>query len=294
MHVMQHIRRNLARNPAIRGRGLSQQAAGSPSSSSNNALGIAFFSSIVAMTFGLGCWQVQRYQWKVRVTAEEKERYLQSPSSIPSCSSQQHLSESVSLLHGRRVSTAGVFLHDKELLLGPRSAPVGLFGEAAQGLATNPQGYYVITPLRRSDGTVVFVNRGWIDVKRTAWGRPTGQVTVHGIVSQGEKQGSFSPVNNTQSKKLLWLEPAALLQATGLETAQPVVVLEVVAPDNEPVATFPAARRSKHLAAGGQYITPMTHLVYATTWFSLCAAGTFMTYSKFRRGGGSVRRKISR
>ena len=39
----------------------------------------------------------------------------------------------------------------KELLLGPRSAP-GLSTEKAQGMATNPQGYYVITPFYLSNG----------------------------------------------------------------------------------------------------------------------------------------------
>jgi len=254
----------------------------------NNLLGIAFFSSIVGMTFGLGCWQVQRYQWKLRVTAEEKERFIQGPSVIPHCATQEHLAESVAQLQGCRVSMVGVFLHDKELLLGPRSAPAGLFGEAAQGLATNPQGYYVITPLKRADGTMVFVNRGWVDLKRSNWERPTGQVTVLGVVSQGEKHGTFSPVNNPQSRKLLWLEPAALLHGAGENPSLPVVLLESIELDDAPITNYPAARRAKHL--GTQYITPMTHLVYAVTWFSLCAAGSMMTYSKFR--GKRGRRRV--
>ena len=217
------------------------------------------------------------------------------------CASQQHLTESASQLEGCRVSTTGVFAHELEVLLGPRSAPAGLFGEAAQGLATNPQGYFIITPLKRSDGTVVFVNRGWVDLKRGSWERPAGQVTVQGILSQGEKQGSFSPVNNVESRKLLWLEPAALRRACGsiLEAGAgaggaealtaPLVLLEVVEPDDQPVTSFPVARRMKHL--GEAYITPMTHLVYAVTWFSLCAAGTAMTYYKFRRSPSLLKKK---
>ena len=270
-------------------RRFSQSGASPPAS---NAIGIAFFSSIVATTFGLGCWQVQRYQWKVKLTAEDSQRYLQEPSTLPLCSSQQHLAENAAQLQGCRVSTTGVFAHDREVLLGPRSAPAGLFGEAAQGLATNPQGYYIITPLKRADGTVVYVNRGWVDLKRASWERPQGQVSLSGVVCQGVKHGSFSPVNDPKTRKLLWLEPAALLQAASEASAASapdgqasMVIMEIVAPDDEPVASFPAARRMKHL--GQSYITPMTHLVYAITWFSLCAAGTAMTWIKFRGGGRS-------
>ena len=262
-------------------RAFSSSAGTGRAAGGGDTLGVVVFSSIVAGTFGLGCWQVQRYTWKVRVSAEEKERYLRAPSVLPSAQSQLDLQESVKQLRGCRVSTTGVFLHDKEVLLGPRSPPAGLIGDAAQGLATNPQGYYVITPLRRPDGTVIFVNRGWVAIKETTWKRPTGTVTVNAIASSGETKGSFSPVNNPTTKKLLWLESAVLLQAAGFVPGEhePIVILEAVEPDNVPVTSYPASRRVNSL--GEQYITPMTHLVYAFTWFSLCAAGSAMTFSKF-------------
>jgi cytochrome oxidase assembly protein ShyY1 len=104
---------------------------------------------------------------------------------------------------------------------------------------------------------------------------------VHAIASSGEKKGSFSPVNNAASRKLLWLETEALQKAAGFSPGEhePMIILEAVEPDNIPVTSYPAARRVGHL--NEQYITPMTHLVYAFTWFSLCAAGSAMTYSKF-------------
>lgn len=255
-----------------------------PSSSGPSVLGVAFFGGMCLGTFGLGCWQVQRYQWKLGVAADQKAKYLAEPTALPECSSQLHVLETVSQLSGRRISTSGTYEHGKEVLLGPRSAPVGLVGDAAQGLATNPQGYYVVTPLKRTDGTVVFINRGWVAMNEKNWHRPSGIVTVHAIVGSGEKSSTFSPVNSPKTRKLLWLEPAALLQATGYasETSTPVVpiILEAVEPDNVPVTSYPACRRVKHL--NDQYITPMTHLVYATTWFSLSAAGTVMTYYMFK------------
>lgn len=55
-------------------------------------------------------------------------------------------------LMGHRLVVEGSFDHSREVLLGPRSVPVGLFGPAAQGMATNPQGFFVITPFRLKSG----------------------------------------------------------------------------------------------------------------------------------------------
>lgn len=52
----------------------------------------------------------------------------------------------------RRIRIEGVFDHENEIILGLRSAPAGMFGPAAQGMGTNPQGNYIITPLVLHDG----------------------------------------------------------------------------------------------------------------------------------------------
>lgn len=262
----------------------------SSASSSGTFAGYAFFGSLCLGTFGLGCWQLQRYQWKLGVASDQKSKYGQEPQLLPESSSQSLLRETVAQLIGRRISTTGTYEHTKEILLGPRSAPVGLVGDAAQGLATNPQGYYVVTPLKRMDGTVVFINRGWVAMNEKTWSRPNGVVKVHAIVAEGEKKATFSPVNSPKTRKLLWLEPAALLEATGYSSEGGIgeaVIMEAVEADDVPVTSYPACRRVKHL--NNQYITPMTHLVYATTWFSLCVAGVFMTYHMFRGKGGGIR-----
>ena len=90
-------------------------------------------------------------------------------------------------MKGKRVIVRGYFDHKNEVLLGTRTAPPGVF-EAAQGLVTNPQGYFVITPfIRQDDKTVVFVNRGWVPIRSTSWDRPTELVTIACVVSDFEK-----------------------------------------------------------------------------------------------------------
>ena len=208
---------------------------------------------------------------------------------VPIRLAQFELAEYVDQIRGRVLKVTGTFDHKAEVLIGPRSAPAGLVGTAAQGLAINPQGYYVVTPLVRSDGTVVFVNRGWVEKSQTEWFRPSGVVSVTTVVSSGEKAGPFSPKNDPTKKRLFWVEEDALRMCTNRAHLSPkeVIILEAFETDDVPVTSYPAARRQKHLTE--QHVTPLMHLVYAGTWFSLSAAGFMMTFSKFRKPAGRRR-----
>jgi cytochrome oxidase assembly protein ShyY1 len=55
-------------------------------------------------------------------------------------------------MKGRRICMDGTYDHTKEILLGPRTAP-GLEGQKAQGMATNPAGFFVITPFYFKNGS---------------------------------------------------------------------------------------------------------------------------------------------
>ena len=263
-------------------RGLSSTSASSSSSSSSqDYLGITFFTGICLGTACLGTWQVQRYYWKIGVIEDSKRMLKEPVSTLPIGGEQFQLPELVGELKGRRVAVTGRYEHDREVLVGPRSAPAGLFGAPAQGMAMNPQGYFVFTPFRREDGTVVFVNRGWISDAVEAWDRPKGLVTEIAVVGSCEKSGTFSPENNPSCGKLLWLEGAALLAASGHKGLDSTVVLERIVPDDEKMEYYPACRRASDLDK--HHVTPETHAVYAVTWYSLCAFGLAATYHMFRK-----------
>ena len=254
--------------------------------------GIVVFSSICLGAAGLGVWQMQRYSWKINVIDEISRRLNEPPESIPAKLTQYELAEYVEQIRGRVLKITGTFDHTNEILMGPRSAPAGLIGTAAQGLAINPQGYYVITPLIRNDGTIVFINRGWVAINEKNWHRPRGLVTVSTVISKGEKRNTFSPENNPTTKRLFWLEEDALRVCANRPelTCKDIIVLEAFEPDDVPVTYYPAARRQKHLTE--QHVTPLMHLVYAFTWFSLSAAGFVMTFSKFRKPSAALARRV--
>ena len=117
-------------------------------------------------------------------------------------------------------------------------------------MATNPQGFYVITPfVREIDNNIMYVNRGWIPKNAIAWSRPEGSMDIAGVVGEGfipsilyslinlpststlsvykmfllhyyevEKKAAFTPTHSEQQikdKKIMWLDENALLVASG-------------------------------------------------------------------------------
>lgn len=99
-----------------------------------------------ALTFCLGSWQVYRYKWKQGLLQERKEARMAPPEPFPEQPSQEYLDEvtpnsnkpnpncliGLSLLFSllfffffqmefRRVLVRGSFMHDREIILGPRT-----------------------------------------------------------------------------------------------------------------------------------------------------------------------------
>ena len=98
----------------------------------------------VALTFGLGVWQVQRLAWKEALIAERTARIkLPVLAILPTdFEPDRH--------RFRRARFAGVFLHDREMYRPARSRREGEIG------------VQVVTPFRLEGGGTILVNRGWV------------------------------------------------------------------------------------------------------------------------------------
>jgi len=188
--------------------------ASSSSPSKLSASGAAFFGSLCAGTFVLGCWQARRLLEKVRLVERRDGDLRLPPAPIGSSKaaaeglvladddgseggSSDSKGGTVAAPGGyRRIVLEGRFLHEGEMLVGPRGPPPGALpdrpGSSASGMSSAPQGYYVVAPfaVRCRDGdeneergrsrwwlrprqkpeepqvsdaaTVVLVNRGWV------------------------------------------------------------------------------------------------------------------------------------
>lgn len=164
--------------------------------------------------FALGTWQVFRLRWKTDLIAKCEDRIIREPLPLPPAVDPDAIEEAFDY---RRVVTGGKFRHDQEMLIGPR-------------MRDGEQGYMVITPLERGDGSTVLVNRGWIskemaDQRKRRRGRgaalslPEGEVVVEGMLRKPWKKNMFTPENRPDKGEFYFPDVKQMAELTG---AQPV------------------------------------------------------------------------
>lgn len=126
--------------------------------------------SVPLATFGLGCWQVQRKQWKEGLVEQMEVQTNKPPVPFPieyvilNCIALNdihliftYLFRNIDALNDmeyQSVAVKGQFLHDRELIMGPRSLIEKNANEAKGGLITRQDssiGYLVITPFLVAD-----------------------------------------------------------------------------------------------------------------------------------------------
>lgn len=258
-----------------------------------NLGGKLFFGGLCVGTFGLGCWQTQRFFEKETMIKQRKEDLELEP--IPFSSTTGRSPDDRGL---RRQLVHGVYQHDKEILVGPRGPPPGAMastgpssGRSGGGMSSSPQGYYIITPLETTLGTKVFVNRGWIprhflkNEKQQSWEKPTGYVDVVGIPSKGE-QPRFIKADHELDKQpmqMFWIDQASMEHVSGIDEGTGLFLTEVRTTESDTIR-WPV---KPALETVGEFkTTPIIHAGYAATWFGLSGAGMIMTRKLITRGRG--------
>eukprot|EP00871_Galdieria_phlegrea_P005188 jgi/Galph1/5670/GphlegSOOS_G4310.1 len=228
------------------------------------------FGGITLTTFGLGCWQVQRYLWK-KDLFEKREALLHAPPiQLPDTVGKEH--------EHRVIETFGTFEHEKECLIGPRPAPSFVPLHLLQWGGSI--GYNVVTPLVRDKGEPVLVNRGWIPQRLSRHKSREkedfyGLVKVQGVVSSGERPGFYTPDNDPESGSWLWLDAIAISDALGFK--QPAYVVNLLFPVPPSGWPYPYGVDSFRDFT----VTPSTHLMYVGTWYGLCLTFAVLTWIKF-------------
>jgi cytochrome oxidase assembly protein ShyY1 len=109
----------------------------SPATVGLSPLGKAFFGSLTAGTFCLGCWQTQRYFEKQQLVAQRQHDLSLEP---------EPLTSDYDLNVLRRKWIEGTYSHEKEALVGPRGPPPGAMaasgpssGRNQGGMSSSPQ-----------------------------------------------------------------------------------------------------------------------------------------------------------
>ena len=101
--------------------------------------------AIPVATFGLGCWQVRRKSWKENLIKQLEETTKMPPVELP-----DDLND-LKKMEYRAIKVRGEFLHDKEMLLGPRGMLNKGETMTTGGLISRQEtsiGFLVITPFQ--------------------------------------------------------------------------------------------------------------------------------------------------
>jgi surfeit locus 1 family protein len=218
----------------------------------------------LGVLLGLGTWQLQRKAWKESLIAQIEARAYGEPGAILPPS--EWAGWRADRDEFRRVRVTGTFLHRFE-------TPVYGLASGPRGAA---QGYYLMTPLKLPDGTVVMVNRGFVptelrDPATRPQSQPEGENTVTGLVRAPEERNPFTPADDPARNTWFARDPGAIARAHDLAPVAPFYV--------EADATASPGGWPK----GGQtrLDLPNNHLQYALTWYGIAVTlvGVFAAFA---------------
>lgn len=214
---------------------------------------IVFTLVTVAALVALGTWQLERKTWKEGLIAGLEEKLSAAPVALAPRERWPQLTAEKDEF--RRVKFPGEFL-DQEAL-------VYTSGSAIRPDVSGP-GYWVLSPARLIDGSIVIVNRGFVpegkqDPGARREGQPRGATEIVGAMRWPEPRGLFTP-SNTPAKNLWFVrDPAAIAAAKGWGTVAPFYIDQEAPPAPGGVPKVGPLRPS----------LPNNHLQYAVTWYGL-------------------------
>lgn len=212
--------------------------------------------------FALGTWQVYRRKWKLSLIDEVSEKLSQPP--LTSLSQILNVSGDSDAIP---VKLNGKFLHDKEILVGPRQH-------------NGQTGYHVITPLCENERNCILVNRGWISKDFAAQStRPPAQSrsTISGLLRRKPAHNVFTPANNYEKGQYYYVDINEMSQQAGV---LPVLVEATVDPKQ---STEDWEKLGYPVGKPHEVTLVNNHMQYIITWYALAAATGIMSLSLFRK-----------
>ena len=205
-----------------------------------------------AVLVALGTWQIQRKAWKEQVIATLTERLQALPELLPPPATWPALDQASD--EYRRVRFNAEFKTAKEALV---FATASAFRPDVKG-----QGYWIFTPARLADGSVVVVNRGFVpssEAKTLSNQATPGIVGITGTIRWPEASHWFTPKANPAENMWFVRDPALMAAARGWGPIAPFYVEQ-----ESPVPPGGWPQPGKLVPS-----VPDNHLQYAVTWFGL-------------------------
>lgn len=230
-----------------------------------------------ALLIGLGTWQVQRKAWKEGLIAALHAELAAPPVALPPPAAWTGLDRAALEYH--RVTFTAQFDNARAALVF--AAPSTFRPDVDE------PGYWVFTPARLADGSLVVVNRGFVpEARKGAAARPDGgtegPTEIVGALRWPEQRRWYTP--GDEPAKNLWFtgDPQAIAAAKGLARGAGAVAPFYV----EQESPLPPGGLPKP----GKLVVdlPDNHLQYALTWYGL-ALVLVISYLSFAFGSGRER-----
>lgn len=212
------------------------------------ALALAAMLAFVA----LGIWQIERRAWKLDLIARVAARTHAAPINAFRAQGEAY----------RHVTLTGMFLCGRETFV--------------QALTERGAGFWVVTPMRTSEG-IALVNRGFVPGDKGGKSGPLcgpeAVQTVTGLLRLSEPGGGFLRSNDPAGDRWYSRDVAAMAKARGLGPVAPFFVDADATPHpaGYPIGGLTVVRFNNN------------HLVYALTWFGLAGLSGFAAFLLLRR-----------
>lgn len=215
------------------------------------ALAAFFFSGF----FALGTWQVYRLDYKLDLIERVESRVDAPPVNAPAAPEWQAVARNTHEYLSVKVQG--------ELL--PQ------YTTRVQATTVLGAGHWLLTPLRRTSGEIVWINRGYIPVNEVdpmTVQNTQGQFQVLGLLRISEVGGAFLRKNDPASNRWYSRDIGALSQHHKLQTVAPYFIDAGTPRDlGEEITGF----TPKNYPVDGLTVIKFhnSHLVYAFTWYAL-------------------------
>jgi surfeit locus 1 family protein len=218
----------------------------------------------IAGLIALGVWQIERRTWKLALIDRVEQRIHAAPGAMPAPASWPAIN--VANDEYRRITVTGRFLHDRETLV--------------KAVTDEGPGFWVLTPLETTDGTVVLINRGFVPPERRdpttrRDGNPATPVGITGLLRLTEPKGGFLRSNDPAGDHWYSRDVEAIAAARGLPRVAPFFIDADATPNP---GGYPL---------GGLTVVTFhnNHLIYALTWFGLAI---MLAGASLRAAGGAA------
>lgn len=223
-----------------------------------------------AVLVGLGTWQIERKAWKEQLIEVLRQRAAAAPIPLPPREAWDTLKSDSDEF--KRVTFRAVFDHSQE-------AYVYTVGSTLRPDVTEP-GYWIFTPAKLPDGSVIVVNRGFVpqvrqDPRTRPEGQAGGEIQIIGAIRWPEQRGYFTPQDDPLRNVWYLRDHRAIAAAKGWRAMGPFFIDQEAppAPGGLPrVGALTVQLRNEHLQ-------------YALTWFGLAAVlvAVFTIWARGRR-----------